>query len=82
MKLKKKKDQSVDASVLRRGNKILMGGRGWKGFGRKRGGERKKGAGSGIRGDGGDIEQRYIAVGHGELGVVTRMSQMPRTQRG
>jgi hypothetical protein len=29
MKLKKKEDQSVDASVLlRRGNKILTGGRG------------------------------------------------------
>jgi hypothetical protein len=28
MKLKKKKDQSLDASVLlRRGNKIIMGGR-------------------------------------------------------
>jgi hypothetical protein len=26
MKLKKKEDQSVGASVLRRGNKILMGG--------------------------------------------------------
>jgi hypothetical protein len=43
MKLKKKEDQSVDASVfLTRGNKILRGGRGWEGLGRKRGGKRKK----------------------------------------
>jgi hypothetical protein len=41
MKLKKK-DQNVDASViLKRGNKILMGGRGWEGLGRKRGGRGK-----------------------------------------
>jgi hypothetical protein len=39
MKVKKKEDQSVDASVLlRRGNKIIKGGRGWEGHGRKRGG--------------------------------------------
>ena len=38
-KLKEKEDQSMDASVLfTRGNKIIMGGRGWKGLGRKRGG--------------------------------------------
>ena len=37
MKLKKKEDQSVDASVLlRRGNKIIKGSRGWEGLGRKR----------------------------------------------
>jgi hypothetical protein len=37
MKLKKKKDQNVDSSVLlRRGNKILTGGRGWEGLGMKR----------------------------------------------
>jgi hypothetical protein len=43
MKLKKKGDQNVDASVLlRRGNKILTGGRGWAQPGRKRrwGGEK------------------------------------------
>jgi hypothetical protein len=39
MKLKKNEDQSVDAFVLRRGNKILMGGRGWEGLRRKRGGD-------------------------------------------
>jgi hypothetical protein len=40
MKLKKKEDQSVDASVLlRRGNRIVMGCREWEGLGRKRGGQ-------------------------------------------
>jgi hypothetical protein len=52
MKLKKKEDQSVDASVLhRRRNKIIMGSRGQEGFGGKRGGRREKGAGSGVGGD-------------------------------
>jgi hypothetical protein len=45
MKLKKKEDQSVGAPVLlRRGNKIIMRGRGWKGLGRKKG-EGEKGGG-------------------------------------
>ena len=40
MKLKRKEDQRVDASVLlRRGNKIIKGSRGWDGLGRVRGGE-------------------------------------------
>ena len=40
VKLKKEEDQSVDASVLlRRGNKIIMGDRGWEGLGRERGGK-------------------------------------------
>jgi hypothetical protein len=44
MKLKKKEDQSVNASVfLRRGNKILTGGRGWEELGRKRGEKGGKG---------------------------------------
>ena len=45
MKLKKKEDQSVDASVLlRRGNKIIMEGRRREGPGRKIGGrEENKG---------------------------------------
>jgi hypothetical protein len=44
MKLKKKEDQSVDASfLLRRGNKIITGGRGSGGRGKKRGGEGKCG---------------------------------------
>jgi hypothetical protein len=37
MKLKRKEDRRVDASVLlRRGNKIIKGSRGWEGLGRKR----------------------------------------------
>ena len=37
MKLKNREDQRVDASVLlRRGNKIIKGSRGWEGLGRKR----------------------------------------------
>jgi hypothetical protein len=36
MKLKKNEYQNVDASdLLRRGNKILIEGRGWKGLARK-----------------------------------------------
>ena len=45
MKLKRKEDQRVDASVLlRRGNKIIKGSRGWEGLGRKRrgGGEKEE----------------------------------------
>ena len=39
MKLKKKEDQNMDASVLlRSGNKILTGGSGREGLWRKRGG--------------------------------------------
>lgn len=38
LKLKNKEDQNADASVLfRTGNKILRGGRGWEGLGKKRG---------------------------------------------
>jgi hypothetical protein len=53
MKLKKREDQSVDASVLlREGNKILTGGRGCEGLVRKRGGGvKKRGKGSGMGGD-------------------------------
>ena len=45
MKLKWKKEHRVDASVLlRRGNKIIKGSRGWEGLGRKRrGGGEKRG---------------------------------------
>jgi hypothetical protein len=44
MKLKRKEDQRVDASVLlRRGNKIIKGSRGWEEIGRKkRGGKRER----------------------------------------
>jgi hypothetical protein len=43
MKLKKKEDQSVDASVLIGSNKIFIGNGGWKGLGRKKGGGGKNG---------------------------------------
>jgi hypothetical protein len=45
MKLKRKEDQRVDASVLlRRGNKIIKGNGGWQELGRKReGGGGKEG---------------------------------------
>ena len=95
MKLKNKEDRSVDASVLlRRGNNIIKGSRGWKGPGRKRGGGGEKEE-SRIRygrrwrcTEGQEIEQRYVVVGDGELGVATRKSQLagkqepPRTSRG
>jgi hypothetical protein len=43
MKLKRKKDQRVDASVLLRiGNKIIKGSRGWKGLGSKRRGAEER----------------------------------------
>ena len=94
MKLKRKEDQRVDASVLlRMGNNTIKGSRGWEELGRKR-------EGGGGRGrirygkrwrrctEGQEIEQRCVAMGDGELGVATRKSQMPgkqeppRTPRG
>ena len=61
MKVKKKKDQSVYASVLlRKGNKIIMGGRGWEGLGRKRGrGEGKKRGQDQVWEEMGEIYRRY-----------------------
>ena len=48
----------MDVSVfLRRGNKILMRGRGWEGFGRKRRRRGKKGSASGMRRDRVDTER-------------------------
>jgi hypothetical protein len=96
MKLKRKEDQrEVDASVLlTRENKIILGSRGWEGLVRKRrGGERKRGR---IRygrrwrrcTEGHEMKQRCVAIEDGELGVTTRMSQIPgkqehsRTHRG
>ena len=87
MKLKRKEDQRVDASVLlRRGNKIIKGSRGWEELGRKR---RRRGE-KGVRirygrrwrrcTEGQEIEQRCVAMGDGELGVATRKSQMPGKQ--
>ena len=49
MKLTKKENQSVDTSVLlRRGNKINVGGRRWERLGKKTRGEKEKGAGLGV----------------------------------
>jgi hypothetical protein len=43
MKLKRKEDQRVDVSVLlRKGNNIIKGNRGWEGLGRRRGGAGEK----------------------------------------
>jgi hypothetical protein len=43
MKLKRKEDQRVDTSVLlRRGNNISKGSKGWGGLGRKEEGEEDK----------------------------------------
>jgi hypothetical protein len=55
MKLKKKEDQSVDASILLRRGKIITGGIGREVTGRERRGGEKKGAGSGVVGDRGDV---------------------------
>ena len=82
MKFKKKEDQSVNASVLlRKGNKIITGGRGMKGSGRERG-ERGRSE-SRIRyrkrwernSDGQEIEQKHVAVGNGEVGLETARLQ-------
>ena len=69
MKLKKKEDQSVNASVLlRRGNKIIIGGRGRKEFGRKRRGEGEREGKNQIWEEmeemyrGMEIEQRCVAM--------------------
>ena len=44
MKLKKEENHTVDASVfLRRGNKMIMSGKEWRGTGKKKRGEKKKG---------------------------------------
>lgn len=51
-KLKRKTVQRMDASVLlRRGNKIIKGSRGWEGLGRKRRRGGGKGEESGMEGD-------------------------------
>jgi hypothetical protein len=75
MKLKKKEDQRVNMLVLyRRGKKIILGGRGGKGSGSERGGERKKRGRDQMQeeiGEGQEFERKYIAVMDGELGVAT-----------
>jgi hypothetical protein len=56
LKLKKKKDQSEDASIiLRRGNKIITRSRKRKRHGRERGGGGKRGAGLGV----GETTKKY-----------------------
>jgi hypothetical protein len=58
MDLKKKEDQSVDASILhRRGNKLITQGRGRKRPGRQIKGEGKRGTGSGIRRDRREVQR-------------------------
>ena len=52
-KFNKKEGPSNDASIpLRRGNKIIMGGRGRERPGRERGGERRRGEASAVGEDG------------------------------
>jgi hypothetical protein len=83
MKLKRKEDQRVDASVLlRRGNKIMEGSRGWEGLGRKRRGGRGKEGKNQVweEMEGQEVEQRCVAVWNGDLGVATRKSQMLEEQ--
>ena len=57
MELNMKEDQSVVASVfLRRGHKIIIGGRKLEGLGRKKGGkEKNRGTTSGVKGDRGVV---------------------------
>jgi hypothetical protein len=62
MKLKRKENQRVDASViLRKGNKIIKESRGWEGLGRKR-------RGGGIKEEKNqvweEIEKRYRGSGN------------------
>ena len=57
MKLKRKENQEVNVlALLRKGNKIIKGSRGWEGLGRKRrrGGRGKE---SDMGGDGGDTHR-------------------------
>jgi hypothetical protein len=78
-KLKKKEDQSVNASILlRRWNKIIMEGRVRKGTRRERGkGSRLRYGKTQERStESQEIEQKYEAVGDGELEVTTRKSQI------
>jgi hypothetical protein len=71
----------VSASVLlRRVNIIIKGSRGWERFGRKRRGGKERGGDGRKYREGQEIEQRCVAMGDGELEVVTRKSQMPGKQ--
>jgi hypothetical protein len=74
--------------LLRRGNKLITGGRDWEELGRRKGGEREKGDRMRSRyrrrqersTEGQEIEQGCVAMGDGELGVATRTSQTPGKQ--
>jgi hypothetical protein len=58
MKLKRKEDQIVDASVLLiRGNKMIKEVEGGRDLGRREMGERKKGEESGMGEDGEDVQR-------------------------
>ena len=61
----------MDTSVLlRRGKKIITGGRGWEGLERKgRGKKEESGSGVGRCTEDQEIEQRPVAMGNGDLGV-------------
>ena len=90
MKLKKKEDQSVDASVLlRRGNKIITGG---SGEGRILEGERRGRGKEGrilwketveiqrVRKLNRGVYSTTLNIGDGDPGVATRKSQMSGKQ--
>jgi hypothetical protein len=63
MKLKRKDDQRVDASVLlRMGNNIIKGSRHLEGLGRKRRGKREAESGMGRDGDVQRIRKLYRGV--------------------
>ena len=74
MKLEKKEDQSVNASILlRRENKIITGGRGRERPGRERGGGKNGGRISNRERQEQSpkdqkVEQKYVVVGDEELG--------------
>jgi hypothetical protein len=58
MKPKKKEDQRVETSILlRRGNRIIMRGRGREGPGSERGGRGKRRSGSGMSRDRREIQR-------------------------
>jgi hypothetical protein len=87
MKLKRKEDQGVDASVLlKRGNKIIRRSSQCEGLGRKRrGGGGKQGKSRYGRRwkrciEDQEIEHSCVATRHGKLKVATRKSQMPKKQ--
>jgi hypothetical protein len=81
MELKKKENQSMDASILHRcGSKIITRDRRSEGSGRERGGGGKNVAGSSVGRERREI-QRDVAVGDEELGVANRKSQTQGSKR-